>query len=925
MPSSPEQLRRLEEHLDHVSVAVPGRGLARIHAEKEDVHPAWPRLRLARSSSFQPLPLEMASNLRRTDDLHRLKAREIWLQDVSGTYAPDGSILYVRGDGLVKTHSGVYVPVPGDLVVPGTLTVGTVIAMDVSADTVSANTVIAGDVIAGDVSAASISTNSITLTGPCASIAGTPTAELYSRLWMKQQPAFNTPSLEASNLLLDDAITLSRNMKSIACDSQSNIYVTYTTTGTIAGQTSSGATDIVIAKFGPAGDLLWVVQPTAINAEPGNPFAEPNNMWPTITIGPADEVFVGMNRAVLLPTITAEVVRVYRIDPTNGTVLWSSDPLYFLYGGFVATGTNVWCITSTTSAIPGPTITKLDSSTGATVTPYFLNRDIYEVDIAKSSSRIYFLQHEFSSGGAYPPNVTNLHIDYMDIATEQFTVGTTDASFNPASWGTQSLTGMSIKVGPDDNPVFIYFTTSNAPGTTYSGSGVDIVVVKVDGTTLAPIWIRQFSTGWKDTSVLGVGYSSIGSSLAIDDAGRIFILYTTNYGSDIDVKVKTFDAAGTELATFLPPFANTLLPDYVPSITTVPGSRDFAIAYHTDGRVSGGVDSGGGDLVVARFTPIETSVTLQPGGGYVGIGTCSPGKPLDVRGTAAASTLFATGGDPAGSGGYKYITNSGTYMTWNPAFENGLSSLNNERGLGTGGFEFTIHDHADPSTYITPMTILHNSTGDLSGVNVRVGINTTTPEVTLDVIGDIHGYNLFAAGPQVGGYGYIQDQGSYMSWNNSIPTGSGYTSFNCQRGGGYGGFIFTIHDSSSNYIQPLTILHTTKLSQGSLTPANIRVGINNTNPQYTLDVSGVVAAHDSNGVFGLFSSGTATMPQFDISAGPIPVPGLTTSGRILATFQGNPYNATKLWAELGTDQFKLHVDQNPADGPVDISWLVLKL
>lgn len=51
MPRRPEKLRRLEEHLDHVSVAMPGRSLAGIKAEKEDVHPAATAA-AAPSSSF---------------------------------------------------------------------------------------------------------------------------------------------------------------------------------------------------------------------------------------------------------------------------------------------------------------------------------------------------------------------------------------------------------------------------------------------------------------------------------------------------------------------------------------------------------------------------------------------------------------------------------------------------------------------------------------------------------------------------------------------------------------------------------------------------------------------------------------------------------------------------------------------------------
>lgn len=839
----------------------------------------------------------MASNLRRTDDLHRIKAREVWLQDVSGTYAPDGSILYVRGDGLVQTHSGVYVPAPGDLEVPGILYATHVVAVDVSATTVNAVYV-----NAVDVSATEIMTNHITLTGPCASISGVPGEPLYSRVWMKQRPAFNTSAQEASNLMIESfAATYSRNMKSVACDSLGNTYAVYTTAGTILGQTSSGLIDVALAKFASDGTLLWVVQPLGINTAT-------DDMFPTITIGPANEVFIALTKAI---DGNNEWNRVHRINPVDGSIVWSSDPQNHSHSGITATNSNVWFVSTVGLAYNGPQVYSIDSGTGSTTLVVNINRQVFDVDIAKSSSRIYLLQQEW-------PTVANLHLDYIDIVTETLTVGTTDALFNPASWGSQFLTGLAITVGPDQNPVFIYFTTSNAPGTTYSGSGVDIVVVKVDGTTLIPLWIRQFSTGWADPTVLSAIASSIGSSLTVDSEGRILVLYTTNVGTDIDIRIKTFDSNGIKLSTFAPPFANTLLPDYVPSITTVPGSRDFVITYHTDGRVSGGVDSGGGDLVVARYTPTETPIVLQPDGGFVGIGTCTPVKKLDVNGQARVATLLTSGGDPTASGGYKYIDEAGSYISWNPAFGGGQTSFNNQRSLGEGGFEFTIHNQTDPAVnYIKPMVIRHTTAGPLSGANVRVGINTVTPQTTLDVSGTIRSSTGLILSDPAGGVVAdvrVLDKDGYQGELQQTPGVTQLRQVNTSTDAIQTPYLSLVQSDATMYVNDI--------------PGNQIVTIPNVGDigiGRSLDVSGVVAAHDLNGVFGLFSSGTATILDVSSSVGPIPVPGLTPSGRVLATFQGDPLNATKLWATLGTDEFTLHVEQNPSDGHVDIAWLVLKL
>jgi hypothetical protein len=117
----------------------------------------------------------MASNLRRTDDVQRIKARELWLQNADGTYPNDGTILYMRSDGLVQTNSGVYVPASGDLAVPGTLTATHVVAVDVSATTVTAI-----NIIADDISTNTLAVNQILLTGLCAGLQGTPLGDPIS-------------------------------------------------------------------------------------------------------------------------------------------------------------------------------------------------------------------------------------------------------------------------------------------------------------------------------------------------------------------------------------------------------------------------------------------------------------------------------------------------------------------------------------------------------------------------------------------------------------------------------------------------------------------------------------------------------------------------------------------------------------------------
>lgn len=657
-----------------MSIAVPGRSLTGIHAEKEDIHPDGPRLRLARSSSFRPPPVEMASNLRRTENLHRIKTREIWLQDVSGTYAPDGSILYVRGDGLVQTRSGVYVSAPGTLL----------------------------------------------LEGPCASIGNANDTQITLK-WIKQQASFNTTAIEGTNVT-DAGQPYTKNLRGAACDSQGNTIVAYATDGTVPGGINSGFYDIAVAKFDSLGNLIWVRQTNLFNT----PYSD---LAPAIAIGPDDNIYVAENYRNFSEFVS-ERVRYFKID-TTGSVIWSFDLDTATNKNYVTISVydnSLWIGVTRGQLGTSPEIYRVNTTTGAVTPITNLGKSALEIASAISPTHLFVLTPEINVTDLFEPQrfrVLNLHIDRINLATNAVTPAPSDAPFNPVTWSvpggtTQGVAAPAITVGPDNNPVISYFTISHTPTTTYSGSGIDMVVAKLNAGTLTPMWVRQFSTGYTNTANMESIVPPWGSSITSDDSGNIYALYTTlPTPTNIDIKITVLTADGTIYTTFSPPFANTPVTDRVPMITNVKGTTDIVIAYQTEGTVPGGVNTGQTDIVIARYTYTPNSITLQPEGGYVGVGTCAP--------------------------------------------------------------------------------------------------------------------------------------------------------------------------------------------------------------QYTLDVSGTIAAHDANGVFGLFSSGTETILAANTSVGPISVPGLTPSGRVLATFNGAPYNATTLWATLGGGEFTLYVDQNPSDGDVKIAWLVLKL
>lgn len=69
--------------------------------------------------------------------------------------------------------------------------------------------------------------------------------------WVSQKPTFNTDQI---NLAPD-----------IAIDSNRNVYVVYESNGTASGQVSSGSFDIIVFKLSPQGETLWVSQKTTFN------------------------------------------------------------------------------------------------------------------------------------------------------------------------------------------------------------------------------------------------------------------------------------------------------------------------------------------------------------------------------------------------------------------------------------------------------------------------------------------------------------------------------------------------------------------------------------------------------------------------------------------------------------------------------------
>jgi hypothetical protein len=69
--------------------------------------------------------------------------------------------------------------------------------------------------------------------------------------WIKQLSSINTTGYELT--------------PDIALDSDSNIYLTYITDGTIPGGVSDGGYDVVVVKLDSSGTVIWKTQQPSFN------------------------------------------------------------------------------------------------------------------------------------------------------------------------------------------------------------------------------------------------------------------------------------------------------------------------------------------------------------------------------------------------------------------------------------------------------------------------------------------------------------------------------------------------------------------------------------------------------------------------------------------------------------------------------------
>ena len=180
--------------------------------------------------------------------------------------------------------------------------------------------------------------------------------------------------------------------------------------------------------------------------------------------------------------------------------------------------------------------------------------------------------------------------------------------------------------------------------------------------------------------------------------------------------------------------------------------------------------------------------------GYVGIGTTTPAYNLDVSGTARAAALYANNYATPAAG----VAGQGAYMMWNRNGGSGATTFANQLGGGNaGGWEWVSY-------------------------NNTAAIVTPTPTMSLSPAGTL-------------------TTGTYLAYNptlsNTFMNGVIWGKAGSTNNSGFVNFTHYGTDGAAANSMGMGVFGQSAQGQLTITGAG-NVGINNTTPQYTLDVNG---------------------------------------------------------------------------------------
>lgn len=365
----------------------------------------------------------------------------------------------------------------------------------------------------------------------------------------QQTPSAPSPSNPHSRAWVLKSAIMNTNDEdttpSICVDAVGNSYITYRTDGTVSSGTKSGSHDIVVCKINRYGTVVWIKQQPNQNTT--------NSEYnPSITVDTLGNTYVAYQTLGTVSGGTfvgAQDIVVFKLD-TNGTVVWIKQ--HAVVNTTETDQTPRICVDEFGNTyVAYQTIT---SSTGG-------NQDIvlFKLD---TNGTVVWVNQMAATNTSSNDLIPNICIDAFGyIYVTYYTVGTISGGFRSGSF--------------------------------------DIVIIKLD-TNGNIIWTKQ--NGTPNSS----GSESF-PSISVDGSGNIYVAFHENgtisggiSSGGFDVVVAKLDTNGNVLWVKQDPVMNTPGSDYYISIAT-DNLGNVYVSYVTSGTVSGGVASGGFDVVVAKL------------------------------------------------------------------------------------------------------------------------------------------------------------------------------------------------------------------------------------------------------------------------------------------------------------------------------------
>jgi hypothetical protein len=421
----------------------------------------------------------------------------------------------------------------------------------------------------------------------------------HSLSWIKQIPAMNST--------LND--TGSQFSNFIASDGSGNIYLTYTTTGTVSGGTRQGSGEfIVVAKMNSLGNLVWIKQTFQFNTPTAG-----QSRYPTIAVHSSGNIYVTSETSGTVSggTLTGSAdIAVFKMD-TNGNLIWirqqqvmntTTNDMYPCMT--IDTSENIYVTYVTDGSVSGGT------SGGA---------GVYGIVVFKmntNGSMVWIKQHTQMdvnlgvNGKLSVDSSGNVYIVFSrKTGSDVISIRKLDTNGNILWSVNESINNTSytdITISEAGNIYIIGTVSSTISGGTFVGNA-DIALFKYN-TSGVKVWQKQYSN-------LNSTALEISRTIKVDSFENIYIAYNTrgtvsggtrilNNNTD-NLVVASLDKDGN-IKWILQQLAMNLVMSYYEALNptlTIDSSGNVYVSYNSFGTVSGGTNLGNHDIVVLKLAP----------------------------------------------------------------------------------------------------------------------------------------------------------------------------------------------------------------------------------------------------------------------------------------------------------------------------------